>query len=203
MSDGPLAFGGTATTGDFARLASGGGVTTGGIYAFDVASANPALGVQPTGDDFTPGSIILQIINNTGATITALNYAYTAYVRNDQARSNSFDFLIDVDGSGSGIPSTLETLTSVAAAAGTAWVANPFSDIAPGLSIADGSTFYVLWRGDDVGGTVSRDEFAIDDISLTVTLASAGAVPEASAFLIWSLLCGTVLVGAKRRRDLA
>jgi hypothetical protein len=52
FSQGNTNFGGTATSGDFARGVSTGGVSTGGVYSFTIANENNILGVQPVGDDF-------------------------------------------------------------------------------------------------------------------------------------------------------
>jgi hypothetical protein len=70
------------------------------------------------------------------------------------------------------------------------------------LSIANGATFWIRWT--DFNVSDADDGLAVDDFSLTArgTLPPTDVVPEASALLVWSLLCSTVLVGAKRRRDL-
>jgi len=77
LSDGSMNFGDTKTTGDFARGASVGKVTTGGMYAFDVGLGNVTLGVQPGGTDWTPGSFVLRIQNNTGDIISKLDISYS------------------------------------------------------------------------------------------------------------------------------
>src|SRR5690606_5924466 len=56
LSDGNSIFGGSYSSGDFARGVSTGSVSNGGIYAFDNGSTGRMLGVQPIGSDFTPGS---------------------------------------------------------------------------------------------------------------------------------------------------
>ncbi|MBZ0112097.1 MAG: hypothetical protein K8J08_06545, partial [Thermoanaerobaculia bacterium] len=94
MSDGDLAFGGTNVAGDFARGTNvDGGVTTGGIYAFELgaASGNFTLGVQPGGSDMTPGTITLRVDNNTGDQVDELEVTYDVYTNNDQARANVFN----------------------------------------------------------------------------------------------------------------
>lgn len=67
-SDGDLTFGGTGTTGDYARGNSTGGVGTGGFYSFGSAG-DRWFGIQPGGSDFAPGTITLRVQNNTGAPI--------------------------------------------------------------------------------------------------------------------------------------
>ncbi|MEM6528949.1 MAG: hypothetical protein AAF653_11695, partial [Chloroflexota bacterium] len=91
LSAGSGTFGGTFTSGDFARGTSTGGISTGGVYAFEVSSGNTALGVQPTGSDFTPGAITLKVTNDTGSALTSIVVSYTVYFFNDQVRSNSFN----------------------------------------------------------------------------------------------------------------
>ena len=55
LSDGSLTFGGTATSGDFARGTDPDAVGTGGIYAFNTGNGDTALGIQPGGTDWSPG----------------------------------------------------------------------------------------------------------------------------------------------------
>ncbi len=74
LSDGDTSWGLTYASGDFARGASAGGVSTGGVYAFYAAgSADPALGMQPTESDLTPGSATLRVRNDTGATLARVS----------------------------------------------------------------------------------------------------------------------------------
>lgn len=165
MSDGSLAFGGSRTSGDYARGPSSGGVNTGGIYAFDVGGGNTAMGVQPTGGDFTPGSFTLRVQNATGGTLSSIGISYVAYYRNDQPRGNSFNFSWSTnDSSYTGVPSL--DVTSPNASTGGTWTANPQSTTISGFSVADGGFLYLRWTGDDVGGSSNRDEFALDDIVL-------------------------------------
>ena len=91
FSDGGLDFGVTNTTGDFARDASAGGVSTGGIYSFETSTGDFSLGVQPIGTDFTPGSFIARYVNDTGGLIDDFNVEYEIKVYNDQDRSNNFN----------------------------------------------------------------------------------------------------------------
>ena len=59
LSDGNGTFGGTHTSGDFARGNTSGGVSTGGVYSLN----NGAIWFQPAGSDLTPGYIHLVIRN--------------------------------------------------------------------------------------------------------------------------------------------
>lgn len=175
-SDGALAFGGTQTTGDFARGASNGGVSTGGTYAFQVSSGNYALGFQPGGSDWAPGSATLKMQNQTGNAITSMYISHKVYVYNDQGRSNSFNFSYsDDDVSYTNVPEL--DLTSVELAdASPSWKAYYKVALISGLNVSDGDYFYLRWAGADVGGGGSRDEFALDDISVSVNPSGAFAV---------------------------
>jgi len=183
LSDGPGAFGGTFTTGDFARGSSSGGVSTGGVYAFDI-NGNVAMGVQPAGSDFTPGTFTLQVQNATGATLTTMDVAYVAYYLNDQTRGNNFNFSWSTDGANfTGVPAL--DLVSPDAPSGS-WMSFPMSTTISGFSVADGGLLYLRWSGDDVSGGGSRDEFALDDIVL-----GAGGDPMGACTLIDSCVITT------------
>lgn len=168
MSDGDKDFGEEATTGDFARGSTMGGVTTGGLYAVDILG-NQGIMVQPTETDFTPGSIRLKLWNNTGVAILALEVSYTIYAYNDQNRSGSFNFAHSYDN----VTYTDEpSLNYTSGEAATFIPESVTQTIAlSGLDILNDEFFYLKWEGNDVGGSGSRDEFALDDISVTVTLA--------------------------------
>ncbi|MEM9273505.1 MAG: hypothetical protein AAGA80_11155 [Cyanobacteria bacterium P01_F01_bin.143] len=167
FSDGSFNFGGTGTSGDFARGTSDGGVITGGIYSFDVGGGNSTLGVQPTGGDFTPGAITLKLTNDTSNTIVELAISYSVYVYNDITRSNSFNFSYsDDDINYTSVPS-LDLASLEAADNIPSWVENSRNTTLTGLNIASGSDFYLRWEGDDISGSQNRDQFALDDITFT------------------------------------
>ncbi len=176
LSDGDLDFGATGTTGDYARGATTGFVTSGGVYAADVLG-NQALLVQPTADDFTPGSFVLRAINNTASVIGELEVFYTLYINNDQARSSSYNFsysydnetwidIADLDYTSAEAPTPIPTTEDR-------------ETTLIGLTWGAGEFFYLRWTGDDVGGSGSRDEIALDDITLTP---DAGAPAIAAGF---------------------
>ena len=165
--DGDLTFGGTRTTEntDYTRGQSNGGVTTGGMYAFLVSTENRALGFQPGGDDWAPGTVTLKIQNQTGTTVTSLSVCYKGYVYNDQGRSNNFNFSHSSDNSTYTDISSLD-ITSVETAGVPSWESHLRIGDITGISIADDDYYYLRWSGDDVSGIGSRDEFALDDIQI-------------------------------------
>ncbi len=165
LSDGDLSFGETQTTDDFARGSSTGGVTTGGIYAFNVDGVgNIALGLQPGGSDMTPGALTLRIQNNTGNTITSLSIDYDVYINNDQPRSNSFNFEHSSDNNSFIAEASLD-LISPEADDMLGFEIN-MRTISITVNIPNGDFYYLSWTTDDDSGSGSRDEFAIDNITI-------------------------------------
>lgn len=176
-SDGALAFGGTRTTGDYARGATAAVQTTGGFYAYTGApgsAANPSFMIQPGGSDFAPGTLTLRIQNNGSLNLTQLTVAYNIFVRNDQARASSFNFSYSTDDS-TYTPVGALDYTTPEAVGTTTFVqvgSTPSrSTVITGLNVAPGSFVYIRWSSADVSGSGSRDEIALDDISLTAAFA--------------------------------
>ncbi|WP_431136449.1 T9SS type A sorting domain-containing protein [Psychroserpens mesophilus] len=160
-------FGDIGSTDDFARGSSTGGVGTGGVYAFETESGNAALGIQPGGSDFTPGSITLKSQNQTGEEVTQILVEYTIYTYNDQDSSISFDFAWSDDDITFIDAPTLNFTTPETASGSPEWVSETKSILLEGLSISDTNNFYLRWLGDDAASGGSRDEIAIDDIKVT------------------------------------
>ncbi|MCC6875187.1 MAG: hypothetical protein IT378_12845 [Sandaracinaceae bacterium] len=175
FSDAPntVPFGGTATTGDFARGVFTSG-TTGGVYAFDVAASNRALGVLPGGSDFTPGQFTLRLRNDGSTTITSVMVEYDVLVRNDQDRSNSFDFEHSTDGTTFTRIGALQVLSPELADASPAWVATGRMVALTGLAVPPGGLLFLRWVGDDAAGAGSRDKFALDDVVVRPTFSTCG-----------------------------
>lgn len=177
FSDGALAYGGTRTTAntDYTRGSTGIDVSSGGFYAFTGAPqsvTNPSLMIQPGGSDFAPGTLTLRIRNNGVNVMTELAVSYNLFVRNDEGRSNSFNFSYSSDNSTYTQVSILDYTSTIAADA-FGWVQVGTSPsratTITGLAIAPGDYFYIRWSGADVGGSGSRDEFGLDDISCAAT----------------------------------
>lgn len=168
FSDGSMTFGSTNTTGDFARGTSAVAVTTGGVYAFNVGAGNIILGIQPGGGDFNVnGTITLRIQNTTGSPITDLNVGYDIFYRNDQPRANSLNFRYSSDDTTYTAVGALDFTTPLAGDA-LGWQSVARSTTITGLNIPNGSFVYLQWIGNDAGGTGSRDEYGIDNVSVTL-----------------------------------
>jgi hypothetical protein len=174
LSDGDVGFGGTGTSGDFARGVSAGSETTGGVYGYnDGLNAARWLFIQPSGSDFTPGTLTVRFENtNPSLTITTLEIEYSIKVYNDQARANSFNLAYTENCSGSPSYTSVGSLdyTSPEAADGSpAWTTIPRSTTLVSLNIPPGQTFCLQFSSADVSGSGSRDEIGIDDISVAAT----------------------------------
>lgn len=176
LSEGASNFGETNTTGDFARGSSGGGIFSGGLYSFGTTAGDSAFGVQPTGSDWTPGTFILRVINNTGFAVDSFFVSYELNVNNNADRGNTFNLGYAVNDSANfTYPVNLE-YTSIQTGLTTV---NWFDTIiSAGIvaNIPDGDTLYLAWEGDDALGGGSRDEFAIDDIVVRMDTGSSGSV---------------------------
>ena len=192
LSDGNLPFGGTATTGDFARGISTGGVTTGGIYAFDIGGGDIALGLQAVNEeDFTAGEVTILVSNDTGVDLSGITVALDGFDFNDQDFLSVFDFSFSVGGidftdifafSTGGIATNVPSFESTGFSASI------------GVPILAGEDFFLRISGDTQLGTGLRDEVAIDNLSFT----GLTVVPEpASASFLG--LCGLAVFSRRRR----
>ncbi|HUF04149.1 MAG TPA: carboxypeptidase-like regulatory domain-containing protein [Aridibacter sp.] len=185
FSDGDLLFGGTAESGDLARgTISGGGTSTGGLYALAdfPAAGGHSVAFQPGGTDFTPGSLTLKIRNlDPLQIIVSLTVSYDIYELNDQGRSSYLYFSYSGDDV-SYTPLPMLDHTTVEAAD-----ASPeFLKVGKGgpsrtvtilpVSVVPNGEFFLRWESDDFSGAGSRDELAIDNISVeAVFLSTTGA----------------------------
>lgn len=187
MSDGDGTFGGTHGSddprNDFSRGFSTGGVTSGGIYAFDTGSVT-ILGVQPTGADFTPGEITLRATNNTGEQLDEFIVTYDIWYLNDQGRANSLNFAFSTNDTVYGPIASADFTTPEAADGSPTWQMVSRSATVSTV-VADGGTIYFQWQSDDVSGGGSRDELGIANISVTGN--NTGSAPDADLVSAYSI----------------
>ena len=187
-SSGALAFGGTQTTAatDYTRGAASAAVNTGGMYAFSGGNITTgvALGFQPGTSDWAPGTLTLRVKNDSVSLITGFSLDYKLWVRNDQNRSNSFNFSRSADNTAY-TPEITADYTSDAPLNALGFTLVPRTITISGISIAAGDFYYLRWSGADVGGSNFRDEFALDDISL-----SAFTTGVAARNILWSPITG-------------
>ncbi|PIY08127.1 MAG: hypothetical protein COZ18_13865 [Flexibacter sp. CG_4_10_14_3_um_filter_32_15] len=185
LSDATGTFGGTHDSGDFARGASAGGVSSGGIYSFDVGGGNTTLGVQPAGSDFTPGTMVAKIQNNTGAVLTSVTVAYDIFYNNNGSSNkvSSFNFAYSTDDVTYTDVAALN-FTTPAAADALGWQSVARTTTITGLSIPANGFLYIQLNSDDVSGGGSRDEFALDNVSVTLATPPPPATPVINEFVI-------------------
>lgn len=166
FSDGDSDFGETHNSGDFSRGTSSGAVSTGGMYAFQTGFGNTALGIQQGGSDFTPGEIILKLMNSTAQEVVGVELNYNLFVYNDQNRSSSVNFYYSTDGNNYTLVSGAEYISTESSDAIATWDSLYFTIPISGLSIQDANNLFLKWELDDAGGSGSRDEIAIDNIQV-------------------------------------
>lgn len=161
-------FGEEAVSGAFARGQSEGNVEAGGIYAFEVESNNYALGIQPSGSALTPGYIALKIKNTTGNTIYSATISYTVWVLNNADRSSIINGEISNDAENWHQIDDLLFATVQTASSDPQWEAFPLTETVL-ITVEPDEYFYFRWFTDDLLGSGSRDEMAIDDILFNVS----------------------------------
>jgi uncharacterized protein len=168
MSDGDVPFGGSATSGDWARGESSGGVTTGGLYAW-AGGPDRWLFVQPGASDFNPGSLTIRYVNGNAQAITTIDVSYQIEVFNDQDRSNSWNFSYSTDDVVYTPVPALDFASPDVADPVPSWLPAFRNTTIAGLSIPNGGFFYIRFTSADVSGTGSRDEIGVDKISVSAT----------------------------------
>ena len=187
FSDGNLNFGGdSGEDNDFDRGTSEGNTSEGGVYSFETSTDNFSLGLATATGDFAPGSATLRFQNQTGATVTSLSLGYKVYIYNNQAGSNSFNFSHSADNNTytavAGINLTSPTTADVA----PEWKAYYRVVTITGINVANNNYYYLRWNGAVISGSVTFDEFALDDIVLvanpTSNFASFGG--NATQFIV-------------------
>ncbi|MGV3460632.1 MAG: hypothetical protein ACO1N9_09295 [Flavobacterium sp.] len=165
FADGNIAFGGQSNeeSDSYENGTSEGGVADGGLYAFEVAPDNFALGIQPAPGEFAPGTVTLRFQNQTASAITSLSIGYKVYVYNDAAGSNSLNFSHSANNSTYTSVTAIDHTTGAAADGVPGWKAYYKVITLTGLNVASNTYYYVRWSGATVSGTVF-DEIALDDI---------------------------------------
>jgi len=180
FSSGNTNFGdGGKTTGDFAKGITSGGVFSGGMYAMTVAAGDYAFGIQPTGSDWTPGTVVFKIKNNTSSKIDTIKLSYDFYSYNDGDRGNSFNPSHSLNDTLYTAITALNDTTPGKLATSPSWVKKTKTITLTGLGIVAGGNFFLRWSSGDVLGSGSRDEMAIDNIEITAVGASSTPPPKA------------------------
>jgi hypothetical protein len=168
-------------TADFTTYTTAGSSNTG--WGISNISSDRELAILPSGSNATPGSITLLITNNTGVTLNELVISYNVRAYNDQGRSNKVEFWYSATNAASSY-----TENTAAEFTSTDILSSSFESVSrtvtlTSLSIANNSSYYIRWFFDDVAGSGSRDEFHLDDISVTGNVTSTPNITVSSASL--------------------
>jgi MYXO-CTERM domain-containing protein len=154
---------------DFARGNFSSGVSTSGIYGFNVGTGSvtdPTLGWQPGNSDMTPGTFTFRYQNLTGVTLHAFDVSYEVWVRNDQASSYAVNMAYAGEAAAFTTVGDLAVITPGRADSSPAFV-RTLRETTVNATVLPNEYFYLQFQGDDASGTGSRDEIALDDISVT------------------------------------
>ena len=164
FSDGDLAFGGTETSGDYARGTTSGYVSAGGVYKLDDGPGFQGMFIQSGGSDFTPGTLTLKICNQSGGPVINPDVLYTIFYNNNEDRANSMNFSYSTDDVSYTSVAALDfTSPEQGEEANTKKVSQ--STILP-ITVNNTDCFYLRWSSDDVSGSGGRDEIGIGEIQV-------------------------------------
>ncbi|MCB1741890.1 MAG: hypothetical protein KDK91_16060 [Gammaproteobacteria bacterium] len=199
FSEGATVFGSVVSGGDFGRGIATGGVSSGGLYAFDI-NGDVAVGVQSTGSDFTPGSLTRRVPYTGLEPLGSFGVDYELSVRNEGDRSSRWVLDWSLDNGASwhllegGVHDTAE-----AADDDPHWQAVDFSlqtDLAAlELAWLPGTDLLLRWGADDLSGSGGRDEVALDDIRVYAPLSTPPApVPLPPALMLMSCALAAVVI---------
>lgn len=147
--------------------------SSGGAYNFangvTASSTERAIGFLTSGGYSSPRSIIFAFTNNSGVTITSLSFSWNY----EKYRSGSRAFNWTFHHGNTSTANTAATVgdQSYAADANNSTVFNPPLSInkklnLTGLSIANGSSYYIRWTLTGVSGSTNGQGLGIDDLSI-------------------------------------
>ena len=151
------------------------GTSSGGVYNFangvTASASDRALGFLTSGSFASPNSIIFRFTNNTGGAVTNLNitFDYEKYRAGTRAWNLTFFH-------GNTINTTIAETTGDQSYVvdGANAVVNPSTSInktisLTGLSIANGTDYYIKWTSTGLAGSTNSQGIAIDNFSITAS----------------------------------
>jgi hypothetical protein len=202
----------TGTSANTSYTAGTGSSATGDTYSFGVALANDrAFGTLLSGT-LVP-RIGAEFQNKTGGTITDLTIGYNGEQwRRGNARTianlDRLDFQYSTDATslttGTWIDVNALDLNSTIglSASGSLLSTTSLSTTISALSIAHDAAFWIRWLDFDIAPGAD-DGLAVDDFAIYAAgFSPPAAVPEVSALMVWTVLCGIVLGGSKWCRSI-
>jgi len=197
------AYGFTATTGDFARgTITTNDPTTAGVYSI---SGNAAMVLQPTGGELEAGGFIeARITNTSGSTATGFDVGFDWVYRNNADRASALEFSYSTDGTNFiTVPAAAFTTPGALATGATFTLQNETLSLS-GLSVANGGFLYMRWTHVSSTGSGNRDEFGIDNVTVSTTGGASGplvsvsdvSVNESAGTMTFTVTRSNVAMGA-------
>jgi len=158
------------------QAASSGTPATGGRYNWGngTTTSDRAIGFMTSGSYASPNSIMAEYENNTGGTITALAIAFDIERYRINTAAAAVTFFVSTDGSTwventDGASGAFSTGASAYNFTSGTTVSRSFN--ITGLSLANGSKYYLRWNFNTTGG--SSQGLGLDNVSLTATFSIA------------------------------
>ena len=186
---GPAWNSGTTSVSRGAAGSSGSNVLTGtsggGSYNFGngdgTSATDRALGFLNSSSFASPQSLTYAFTNNTGSTITALNISFAYEKYRSGSRQWTWTFFHGSDVSTNPTTAATDGDQIYAADGGNTTIINPPTGInktvnLTGLSIANGTTYYLRWTLTGNGGQSNGQALALDNFSLTAVGAPSSAL---------------------------
>jgi hypothetical protein len=174
----------TATTLAYGTTGTGAvtGTSAGGVInwanGITGSSTDRALGFLTSGSFSSPRTILYAFTNNTGSTISEISLAwdYEKY----RTGTRAFDWTFFHGATATSVSTAATSGNQSYAADGANAVVNPPTSISKsfsitGLSITNGSTYYLCWTFTGTGGSTNGQGIGIDNFS--ITLVSPGTPP--------------------------
>ncbi len=156
------------SSGAFKNLASADGLTSGATTTQQNSSTDRALGLRQSGSFGDPGAaFVLQIANTTGKTNLSLTFKFQTL--SPQTRDTTFTVDYGIGAS----PTTFTPVTTVTS--GAFGSQNVTANFGTALNNQTGPVYIRIVALDPSTGSGSRDTVAIDDISITYTVATGSA----------------------------
>lgn len=197
------AYGFTATTGDFARgQITTNDPTTAGVYSLQ---SNQAMIIQASAAEMDLGGFIeARIVNTSGSTATGFDVAFDWVYRNNADRADSLTFSYSTDGTNFiTVPAAAFTTPGALVAGATFTYQNETLSLG-GLSVANGDAIYFRWTHASSAGSGSRDEFGIDNVTVSTTGGATGplvtvsdvSVNEAAGTMTFTITRANAAAGA-------
>ena len=171
-----LAYG-TTGTGVVTGTSAGGAINwANGVTG---SATDRSMGFLTTGTYTSPRSIIYAFTNNTGSTVTSLNISWN--YEKSRSGSRQFDWTFFHGNTSTASTANTSGDLSYSADANNTVISNPPAQTSKsftisGLSIANGTTYYIRWTYTGLAGSTNSQGLSIDDFSITLVAVTSHTV---------------------------